>query len=142
MSAYRRPESVLVVVHTGTEALLLCRRRPFAFWQSVTGSLDQGEDHAAAAARELEEETGITGRGRLEFTGRTRTFIIDPRWRHRFAPGVTENLEYEWRYRVQETMDIRLSPTEHSTYLWLPIKDAAEKVWSWTNREALESLLS
>lgn len=137
----RRPESVLVVVHTETEALLLRRRRPFDFWQSVTGTLLDGERHAEAAARELLEETGLSGEGRLEFTGKARTFVIDPRWRHRFAPGVTENLEYEWHFRVQQPMSIRLSKTEHSEYLWLPISDAVLKVWSWTNREALESLL-
>ncbi len=97
-SRYRRPESVLVLVYTPqAEVLLLERRRPFAFWQSVTGSLEHGETHAAAAPRELAEETGLGGEGQLSFSGRQRVFEIDPRWRHRYPPGVTHNTEYEYR---------------------------------------------
>lgn len=139
---FRRPESVLVIVHTPAEALLLRRRQPFDFWQSVTGTLDPGEIHADTAARELAEETGLSEPDRLEFTGVTRTFEIDPRWRDRYAPGVTRNLEYEWRYPVPSRVSIALSHDEHSEYVWLPLDEAAKRVWSWTNREALESLLT
>lgn len=138
---YRRPESVLVVVHTTGQALLLRRRRPFVFWQSVTGSLDPGEGHADAARRELAEETGLLGEGELVCTGVSRQFVIDPRWRDRYAPGVTENTEYEYRYRLDAPVDIALAVDEHSAFAWLPIAAAADRVWSWTNREALESLL-
>ncbi|MDX1500564.1 MAG: dihydroneopterin triphosphate diphosphatase [Woeseiaceae bacterium] len=140
-AAYRRPESVLVVVHTDALALVLKRRRPFEFWQSVTGTLDPDETPAAAARRELAAETGLDAEGELEATGRTRRFVIDPRWRHRYAPGVVENTEYEWRYRLAAPVDIALSVDEHSAYEWLPIAEAAARVWSWTNREALERLI-
>jgi dATP pyrophosphohydrolase len=140
--AYRRPESVLIVVHTPEQVLLLHRQRPFPFWQSVTGSLNASETHAAAAARELQEETGLTEEGELGFTGVIRTFTIDPRWRDRYGPGVTENREFEYRYRLAEPVDIAMSVQEHSAYVWLPIAAATDKVWSWTNREALESLAS
>ena len=140
-TSHRRPESVLVVVHTGTLALVLKRRRPFEFWQSVTGTLNPGETPAAAARRELAEETGLDAEGELAATGRTRRFVIDPRWRHRFAPGVVENTEHEWRYRLDAPVDIALALDEHSAYVWLPIAEAAARVWSWTNREALERLI-
>src|SRR5690606_10129209 len=66
----RRPESVLVIVYVPSgETLLLKRCQPFGFWQSVTGSLLEGETHAAAAARELREETGFTSEGELTFSG-------------------------------------------------------------------------
>jgi dATP pyrophosphohydrolase len=137
----RRPVSVLIVVYTVRgEALLLHRSRPFDFWQSVTGSLAEGEQHADAAARELREETGLSNQGMLSFSGNTRTFVIDPRWRHKFPPGVTENLEYEWRYRLQEPVAICLQASEHSEYCWCPVGEAIERVWSWTNREALQDL--
>lgn len=140
-TAHRRPESVLVIVHTPVMALLLRRREPFDFWQSVTGTLDQGETHADTALRELGEETGLGPQGQLVYTGVARTFEIDPRWRDRYAPGVTENLEYEWRFVLADPVDIALSEREHSEYEWLPLAEAAERVWSWTNREALQSLL-
>lgn len=138
---FRRPESVLVVVYSDDgEALLLRRRRPFEFWQSVTGSLLPGESHAEAARRELAEETGLGSEGRFEYTGVSRQFAIDPRWRKRFAPGVVENVEFEWHYRLPQVADIALESDEHSCYRWLPIAEASEAVWSWTNRDALWNL--
>lgn len=138
---YRRPVSVLVVVYSDDgQALLLRRSRPFEFWQSVTGSLQPGETHGEAAARELREETGLCGEGVLKYTGVSRQFAIDPRWRGRFAPGVVENVEFEYRYRLPATMDIRMADSEHSEYRWLPIAEAVDAAWSWTNRDALRSL--
>ena len=137
----RRPESVLVVVHADDGQVLLLRRvSPFEFWQSVTGSLDAGELHADTARRELCEETGLTDEGSLIDTGTRRTFTIDPRWRHKYAPGITENVEHEWRYRLPQPVDVTADPEEHSEWQWLPINDAIELVWSWTNRDALKKL--
>lgn len=137
----RRPVSVLVVVYVaGGDVLLLRRGRPFDFWQSVTGSLYDGETHADAAARELQEETGLTDEGQLSFDGISRTFVIDPRWRNRYAVGVTDNVEYEWRYRLPERRAIILDRTEHAESRWMPIDEAIDVVWSWTNREALIAL--
>jgi dATP pyrophosphohydrolase len=141
MTSYRRPVSVLVVVHTDDgQVLLLRRKQPFDFWQSVTGTLADGEGHAEAALRELREETGLDDPDRLVFTGTCRRFVIDPRWRHRYAPGVLENEEFEWRYRVPAAQEIHISTAEHTEYRWLSLEEAINTVWSWTNREALESL--
>ena len=136
----RRPLSVLVIVHTTQgEVLLLRRSRPFDFWQSVTGSLQPGESHAEAAERELREETGLSGCD-LRFSGNERVFTIDPRWRHRYAPGVTENTEFEWRCALPGPRAINLNEREHSEYCWLPLDEAIDQVWSWTNRDALMAL--
>ena len=140
-SSFRRPVSVLVVVFSDDDmALLLKRPEPFDFWQSVTGSLQQGERHEEAAQRELAEETGLTDEGLLEYSGVSRQFAIDPRWRDRFAPGVVENVEFEWHYRVPEPVDIRLDGVEHSACEWMPLGRAAETAWSWTNKAALWNL--
>jgi len=137
-TAYRRPVSVLVLVYTADGSILLLRRsRPFDFWQSVTGSLKRDETHAQAAVRELAEETGLEGKGELEFTGTSRAFTIDPRWRDRYAPGVTQNVEFEWHCRLPAKSDIAVNPSEHSEYQWFSLEGAIEAVWSWTNREAL-----
>ncbi|MEL7535950.1 MAG: dihydroneopterin triphosphate diphosphatase [Pseudomonadota bacterium] len=137
----RRPESVLVVVYTTAgEALALRRCQPFDFWQSVTGSLEPDETPAQTARRELYEETGIDAGDALLDTGVSRVFIIDPRWRNRYAPGVTENTEWEFHLRLPERCPIELQASEHSEYAWLPIDVAAERFWSWTNREALLAL--
>ena len=141
MPGGRRPESVLVLVYADDRQVLLLRRvSPFDFWQSVTGSLEPGESPAETARRELLEETGLSGEGRLIDTGTRRAFTIDPRWRNRYAPGVTENVEYEWRYRLPRPLAITADPAEHSEWQWVAIDDAIRQVWSWTNREALERL--
>ena len=120
--------------------MLIERLRPFRFWQSVTGSLEPGESPAEAACRELREETGLTDEGRLYTPGLSRQFTIDPRWLGNYAPGVRENVEYEWRYELAERCDVRLAAAEHAAYQWLPLSQAAATVWSWTNRDALNSL--
>ena len=137
----RRPLSVLVVVVTDDgHALLLRRAQPFDFWQSVTGSLQTDETHAQAARRELHEETGLSDEGVLHYSGVSRQFVIDPRWRDKFATGSVENVEFEWHYHLPEKVDIKICHDEHSEYCWLPVAAAAERVWSWTNRDALNGL--
>lgn len=106
----------------------------------MTGSLDPGESPKNAARRELAEETGLTAEGTLTDTNYSRTFTIDPRWRDRYAPGVTENTEHEWRYRLASVADIRVDAAEHDDFRWLSIDEAINAVWSWTNKEALEVL--
>ncbi len=138
---FRRPVSVLVVVVANNgEVLLMRRAKPFDFWQSITGSLQAGETHAQAARRELFEETGLTDEGVLQYSGVSRQFLIDTRWRDRFEPGAIENVEFEWHYRMPTRVDIKFNRDEHAEFCWLPVAVAAERVWSWTNRDALTGL--
>jgi len=132
---------VLVIVYTDdANVLLLKRSAPFEFWQSVTGSLEVDESASEAAHRELFEETGLSNEGNLYNSDRHRDFTIDPRWRGRYAPGVTENTEYELRFRLQAPLDVRIDDAEHSAWQWVPIDEAIDRVWSWTNRDALHIL--
>ena len=139
-SLFKRPESVLVVVYTRQlDVLLIRRRKPEGFWQSVTGSLETGETPFHAASRELAEETGIVAP--VNDHGISRTFRILDAWRRRYAPGVTENLEHEFSVQLPDRCDVVLDPTEHVDYCWLPIVDAIAKVSSRTNRAALNTIL-
>jgi dATP pyrophosphohydrolase len=140
VAEFRRPESVLVVVHTPSlDCLLLERVEPRGFWQSVTGTLRWAETPEQCAARELEEETGLEPRG-LHDAHVQRSFPILPAWRSRYAPGVERNVEHLMYLEVPEIGPVQIEPTEHVAYLWLPIDAAIEKVASWTNREALQRL--
>jgi dATP pyrophosphohydrolase len=137
---YRRPESVLVVIYTSAlDCLLLERVAPPDFWQSVTGTLNWGEAPAAAAAREVEEETGLDPAA-LRDAQATQRFPILPAWRTRYAPGTDSNLEHLWYLELPARQPIRLNTAEHTAYCWLPLEDAIARVASWTNREALERL--
>lgn len=140
-SDFKRPESVLVLVHTpALDILLLERKDPAGFWQSVTGSLEDGETPLDAACRELAEETGLRATDSLIDWQHINRFEIHTRWRHRYAPGVTHNTEHVFSLSLPSPRPVRLAPDEHTAQLWLPAEAAAAKVFSWTNRDAIVEL--
>ena len=139
---YKLPVSVLVVVHTpALEVLLLERADRPGFWQSVTGSQDAGETLRETAVRELREETGLDA-VRYELTDwrRQHRYEIYRHWRSRYAPGVTHNTEHVFGLRVPQPLEVALQPGEHLRHQWLPWQAAAEKVFSWSNAEAIREL--
>lgn len=163
MTEFKRPESVLVVIHTArVECLLLERVSPRGFWQSVTGTLRWREAPADAAVREVREETGLDCTARESYptsaesgeacpengrpvpvlveTGITRRFPIRPEWRDRYGPGVTENLEHLFYLELPKACILTLNADEHVAFRWMGLEQAIDKVASWTNREALERL--
>jgi dATP pyrophosphohydrolase len=135
--------SVLVVIHTAALDVLLLERasRP-GYWQSVTGSLERlDEPLEDAARRELREETGIDAAGaQLARWHVANAFEIYPQWRHRFAPGTTHNTEHLFGLRLPGRVAVTLAPQEHRAQLWLPWREAAEKCFSWSNRDAIRML--
>jgi dATP pyrophosphohydrolase len=138
---FKLPESVLVVVHTAAlQVLLLERAAQPGFWQSVTGSREPDDpDLEATARRELLEETGLTI-GTLTDWKLTNRYEIWPQWRARYAPDVTHNTEHVFGFLVPEITMATLDRAEHTEQLWLPWREATEKVFSPTNREAIWQL--
>jgi dATP pyrophosphohydrolase len=53
---------------------------------------------------------------------------------------VTHNVEHVFGLEVPARLDIVLSPREHLRYVWLPWAEAAERVFSWTNADAIRML--
>jgi dATP pyrophosphohydrolase len=131
---------VLIVIYTdGGEFLLLERRRPPGFWQSVTGSLEWGEFADDAARRELVEETGIT-EGVLVNLQWTQVYEILPSFGKIYAPGITRNLEHAFSLRLAQRVPVTLSDSEHVQYRWASGAEAVHLVSSSTNRTIIEDL--
>ena len=140
--AYKIPVSVLVVIHTPDMQVLLLERadRP-GFWQSVTGSQNPGETLQQTAQREVGEVTGLdASRYTLTDWRKQNQYEIYQRWRSRYAPGVTQNTEHVFSLLVPETLPITLAEREHLQYVWLSMRDAADKVFSWSNAAAIREL--
>jgi dATP pyrophosphohydrolase len=148
MVAYKIPESVLVVIHSiDLQVLLIERADKPGFWQSVTGSKDAIDEALhLTAVREVQEETGITiGDAQVPVTNLrdwqlSNVYTIYPAWRHRYAPGVTQNTEHVFGLCVPREISITLAPREHLQYCWLPWREAADCCFSPSNAEAILQL--
>ncbi len=111
------------------------------FWQSVTGSLELNETPAQAARREVLEETGLEA-NQYEFSDwhMSNVYEIYPHWRHRYAPNITENTEHLFGLLLPAPLAITLAPDEHLQYQWVDWREAASRVFSWTNVAAIKHL--
>lgn len=140
--SYKKPVSVLVVIHTPTlDVLLLERARHPGFWQSVTGSQEGDEPLPETARREVREETGIeAGIGELTDWRMTNRYEIFAEWRDRYAPGVTENTEHVFSLCLPAPRAVAIAAGEHLAWRWLPWQEAAAACFSWTNRDAILAL--
>jgi dATP pyrophosphohydrolase len=140
-AVYKIPESVLVVIHTPEQEVLLIRRTDAGTWQSVTGSKDHpDESWADTAIREVHEETGIDAGHAgcfLHDWALENQYDIYPAWRWKYAPEVSRNTERVFGLRVPYKMPIRLSPAEHTDWMWLPWHAAADQCFSPSNAEAI-----
>ena len=136
---YRIPQSALTVVYNcAGQVLVMQRNDDPEFWQSVTGTLEQGEKPIKTALREVLEETSIDiieSAYQLIDCQKINTYEIRDRWKHRYPPGTPYNTEHVFVVEVSNEQSIVL--TEHSAYLWLDKSSAMQKVWSSTNREAI-----
>ena len=146
---FKIPESVLVVIYTPTlDVLLIERADQPGFWQSVTGSKDFADEPLIETCiREVAEETGIkvspsglaagVPQSALHDWGLRNVYEIYPVWRHRYAPGVTQNTEHVFGLCVPAGTPVTLNPREHLQHTWLPWREAADRCFSPSNAEAL-----
>lgn len=139
---HKIPVSALVLIYTPKlEVLMMERADKPGYWQSVTGSIELGETPEQAAIREVKEETGLDA---LDYDFQdwhaSNVYEIYPHWRYRYAPGVTENTEHLFGLMLPTTLPITLAPDEHTQYTWMDWREAAQRVFSWTNVDALKRL--
>lgn len=145
--AYKIPVSALVVIHTpDLQVLLLERADKAGFWQSVTGSIEMQPDGTLekpieAARREVLEETGLdTHLYAFSDWEASNVYEIYPHWRHRYAPGTTHNTEHLFGLELPAPCPVTLAPGEHVGYAWVDWREAAKRVFSWTNVDAFKRL--
>jgi dihydroneopterin triphosphate diphosphatase len=146
---HKIPRSVLVVIHTPQNDVLLIERtdangRASGVWQSVTGSLDrEDESFTGCAIREIQGETGLDANapGHLLTDWKLEnTYDIWPHYLHRYAPGVTRNTERVFGLCIPAPVKVTLSPSEHVNQMWLPWDQAALRVSSASNEAAIRRL--
>ena len=103
--------------------------------------MEGDETPCQAAIREVFEETGLDAlQYDLQDWQVSNVYEIYPHWRHRYAPGVTENREHLFGLQLPNTLPVRLAPDEHVRYAWVDWREAANRVFSWTNVDALKRL--
>ncbi len=139
---YKQPISVLVVIYTPALDVLLLERADYpGYWQSVTGSRDANESLRETAIREVREETGLDAtRHTLTDWQMQNVYDIYPKWLHRYAPGTTHNTEHVFGLQLPEQVTVQLAPREHLNQQWLRWNEAADKVFSPSNRAAILQL--
>lgn len=138
---HKIPESVLVVIYTLEQNVLLIRRADWGTWQSVTGSKDHPkESWMETAVREVFEETAIDAmhpKCHLQDWQLENVYDIYPAWRWRYAPDVSRNTERVFGLLVPPGIPVVLNPQEHTEAQWLPCHAAADQCFSPSNAEAI-----
>lgn len=138
---YKNPNSILLIIFTTKfKVLLLKKNSKRDLWQSVTGSMELGENPYDTALRELQEETGINKqKSDLIFDDLSHKFMIYSEWIDRYKESTYSNKEYIFSLKLNDEVSVKLS-REHSSYKWVDLNDAIHLVFSWTNKAALKAI--
>ena len=135
------PISVLVLIYTKNKDILILKKNNGKdMWQSVTGSINDGESVDDAAKREVFEETGLNTDNIIN-CNKQYIFEIYEMWRYKYDDNVTHNTEHVFLLELDERKDIVIDKEEHVSYEWTSRVKAAEKVFSHTNRQAIFDLI-
>jgi len=108
---YKNPNSILLIIYTTKfKVLLLKKNSKRDLWQSVTGSMELGENPYDTALRELQEETGINKqKSDLIFDDLSHKFMIYSEWIDRYEESTYSNKEYIFSLKLNDEVSVKLS---------------------------------
>ena len=135
--ALRRKVLVLVCRTSPAPQVLLLKRvkADKGEWHPVTGNVEPHEPIAAAASREVEEETGLGMRP--EPLGLTYTYEIkDGRGKGRYHETCF------WAKIPVGTPSVIELSEEHTEFAWVPLAEAAAKLHFDSQKKAIEALVA
>lgn len=116
----RKTREVAIFIYRGSE-FLLARRVPQGVWNVIAGQVEDGESFPAAAARELEEETGLVA---VPFDlEMPQTYVIRPEELALYTPGDTTVAIECYAVAAPSGWEPTLND-EHDIYRWLPLEEA------------------
>ena len=118
---------VIVQVVDGTLLVAVVHRPKYDDWSFPKGKLEPGEDHASAARREVEEETG--------FRGRLGDELPEARYRHR--DGEPKRVRY---WRMEHTDGAFTPNAEVDALEWLTVEAARARLSYECDRVILDAL--
>ncbi len=127
-----------VVVFRPGRQVLLVHRPKYDDWSFPKGKVDRGEHPAAAAVREVAEETGLHVRLCLPLT--TQHYPIAPL---RDGRPRTKSVQY-WAGRTVGSTDtsVRLPDDEVDQVRWVPVEEAADLLTYPHDRATLDEALA
>jgi len=120
---YKNPNSVLVVIYAEStnRVLMLQRKDDSEFWQSVTGTLEEGETSWQAAVREVKEEMGL-----IIKPEQLRFITTYPNnYLYKNVPYRTMDIFFECELKAEEVHIV--APDEIKELRWIALKDIREE---------------
>jgi dATP pyrophosphohydrolase len=132
----RKTREVAIYVHRG-DRFLIARRVPQGVWNVIAGQVEDGETFAAAAARELMEESGLSGT--LVDVKMPQTYVIEPEYLALYAPGESTVAIESFVIEAPSAWEPTLND-EHDTYRWCSAEDAIALLHWQETKEALRAV--
>lgn len=115
MNRERKKVQVVIISHKPTKNVLLLQtnQKRGAFWQNMTGSVNEGESFVEAALRELAEETKFDHPSKLCPLDLTLKF-----YHSRYEIWCIEEC---FLALIEATTNPTLDPLEHQCFQWIPL---------------------
>ena len=115
----------------GKRDYLLLKHANGNHWSFPKGHVEEGENPKETALRELEEEAGLVLQEFPSDFSRTTSYTFE-----RAGQKVSKTVIY-FLGLISREVKVRLSP-EHLDYVWLPYRDAREKLTYENDKQLLD----